>query len=313
MKISVIIPVYNAEEYLDECITSVLNQCYTDFELLLIDDGSTDRSGEICDGFAIKDSRVTVFHKKNGGVSSARNLGLKNASGEWVTFVDSDDFISGNYFKPILEFKNQDYIIINSNQLHNNIKSIFRSYESKALKLNEFLNTYSLFTDFATPWGRFFRKSIISENSIFFDEQLNKGEDVLFNLQYIFHCQTVALSNLTSYNYRILPNTLSSKKKNVEYTENLYNRIYDALQSYSTNPEFISFHISFAALGYYLAVINSNRKLTDKVTIMEKLIDRHKNYMIKRAKGQRIHLIPLKLLIKYELIILTIFLSNLNK
>ena len=313
MKVSVIIPVYNAETYLHQCIRSVLDQAYSNFELLLINDGSTDSSGQICENYAKKDSRIRVFHKKNGGVSSARNLGIKSATGEWITFIDSDDFISGNYFKPILEFKNQDYIIINSNQLHNDIKSIFRSYESKVLKLNEFLNNYSLFTDFATPWGRFFRKSIISENSIFFDEQLNKGEDVLFNLEYIFHCQTVALSNLTSYTYRILPNTLSSKKKNVEYTENLYKRIYDALQSYSSNPEFISFHISFAALGYYLAVINSNRKLTDKVTIMEKLIDRHKNYLIKRAKGQRIHLISLKLLIKYELINLTIFLSNLNK
>ena len=92
-KISVIIPVYNAEKYLYRCIDSVLVQTFTNWELLLIDDGSKDSSGVICDEYAAKDARVRVFHKENGGVSSARNLGLDNARGEWVAFVDSDDYI----------------------------------------------------------------------------------------------------------------------------------------------------------------------------------------------------------------------------
>jgi glycosyltransferase involved in cell wall biosynthesis len=91
--ISIIVPVYNTEKYLDQCIQSILSQTYTDFELLLIDDGSTDSSGAICDRYAEQDSRVRVFHKPNGGVSSARNLGLDNAKGEWVTFCDSDDWV----------------------------------------------------------------------------------------------------------------------------------------------------------------------------------------------------------------------------
>lgn len=313
MKISVIIPVYNAQEYLDVCIPSVLEQSYTDFELLLINDGSTDSSGEICDNFAVKDARVKVFHKENGGVSSARNIGLKNATGEWITFVDSDDFISENYFQPTLKFKAQDYIVLNSNQLRDNKKSIFRSYESKVLELKDFLSNYRLFTDFASPWGRFFKKSIIHQNEITFDERLNNGEDVLFNLEYIFHCKTVALSNLTSYNYRIIPNSLSSKKMSVEYVENLYNRIYSALQAYSKNSEFISSHISFAAIGYYFSILKSNREWTEKKLRMKKLINRHKKHMIISAENQRIHLIPLKLLIKFELINLTIILANLKK
>ena len=98
-KISVIIPVYNTEKFLHRCIDSILTQTYTDFELLLIDDGSKDSSGSICDEYAEKDSRVRVFHKENGGVSSARNLGLDNAWGEWITFVDSDDYIEENFLK----------------------------------------------------------------------------------------------------------------------------------------------------------------------------------------------------------------------
>ena len=88
--VSIIVPVYNTEKFLHRCIDSILAQTYTDFELLLIDDGSKDSSGAICDEYAVKDARVRVFHKENGGVSSARNLGLDNAKGEWITFVDSD-------------------------------------------------------------------------------------------------------------------------------------------------------------------------------------------------------------------------------
>ena len=92
-KISVIVPVYKAEKYVGECIESILSQTYTDFELLLVDDGSPDKSGEICDYYAGKDPRIIVYHKENGGVSSARNYGIEHAVGEWICFVDSDDTI----------------------------------------------------------------------------------------------------------------------------------------------------------------------------------------------------------------------------
>ena len=92
-KISIIVPVYNTEKYLRCCIDSILVQTFADFELLLINDGSTDSSGTICEEYALEDRRVRVFHKENGGVSSARNVGLDNARGEWITFVDSDDYI----------------------------------------------------------------------------------------------------------------------------------------------------------------------------------------------------------------------------
>lgn len=100
-KVSVIIPVYNAEKYLRKCLDSVLAQSFADFEVLLINDGSTDGSGKICDDYAQKDARVKVFHKENGGVSSARNLGLDNATGDWIVFVDSDDYVEKNYFEVI--------------------------------------------------------------------------------------------------------------------------------------------------------------------------------------------------------------------
>ena len=96
-KISVIVPVYNVQKYLSRCIDSILAQTFTDFELLLINDGSKDNSGKMCDEYAKKDTRIHVFHKENGGVSSARNLGLENVQGEWITFIDSDDYLNINF------------------------------------------------------------------------------------------------------------------------------------------------------------------------------------------------------------------------
>ena len=116
-KISVIVPVYNTEKYLHRCIDSILAQTFTDFELLLIDDGSKDNSGAICDEYAAKDSRVRVFHKENGGVSSARNLGLDNVRGEWVTFVDSDDWVEKEYIE--LFVKNIDDLGISTSTSFN--------------------------------------------------------------------------------------------------------------------------------------------------------------------------------------------------
>lgn len=92
-KISVIVPVYKVEKYIGECINSILAQTFKDFELILVDDGSPDKSGEICDSYAKKDNRIKIFHKKNGGVSSARNFGIDKAVGEWLCFIDSDDTI----------------------------------------------------------------------------------------------------------------------------------------------------------------------------------------------------------------------------
>lgn len=102
-KLSVIVPIYNAEKHLNRCIQSIINQTYTNIELLLIDDGSKDSSGEICDKYAASDERIRVFHKKNGGVSSARNVGLDNATGYYIAFVDSDDYLMPNAYEILIK------------------------------------------------------------------------------------------------------------------------------------------------------------------------------------------------------------------
>ena len=184
--ISVIIPVYNTEKYLRRCIDSVLTQTYQDFELLLIDDGSNDSSGTICDEYAARDSRVKVFHKENGGVSSARNLGLDNARGEWITFVDSDDYIEEKFLKSFEGNLDADLVVGNmviceDGKLPRNIKvdilpGIYTHIQS-ALKGN--LTNHA----FCAPWGKLFRKDCIGD--LHFDVRMTICEDTKFVYNYI--------------------------------------------------------------------------------------------------------------------------------
>ena len=123
-KISIIVPVYNVEKYLSLCIDSILAQTLTDFELLLINDGSKDNSGIICDKYATIDSRIRVFHKENGGVSSARNVGIDNADGEWIAFVDADDWLDINMFQEMYDFA----ILTGTDAVYCDINMVFKDY-----------------------------------------------------------------------------------------------------------------------------------------------------------------------------------------
>ena len=196
--ISIIIPVYNAENTLNRCVDSIVNQTFNDWELLLIDDGSKDKSSKICDRYAAKDQRIKVFHKKNGGVSSARNLGLDNAKGEWITFVDSDDYIYDNIFD-IISSHEEDFLIFSYDINHNGkirsgegIPSYYSSYPIKTV-----LNKYIYTNLFRTPWSKFFKRRLI--DALRFDTQISIGEDTLFVLQYLRKCESFFISDKKYY------------------------------------------------------------------------------------------------------------------
>lgn len=192
--ISIIVPVYNTEKYLHRCIDSVLAQTYKDFELLLIDDGSTDSSGAICDEYAEKDGRVRVFHKKNGGVSSARNLGLDNAQGEWITFVDSDDYIEENFLKSFDGNLDADLLIGNSvNVQSNDRKGLNKIQSGKYEDVDQFLSSNLQELICRTPWGKMYRKIVISD--LRFNENMRLGEDTLYNLSYFRRIQSVSVNS----------------------------------------------------------------------------------------------------------------------
>lgn len=217
--LSVIVPIYNSEHYLHKCIDSILSQSMSDFELILIDDGSVDSSGKICDEYAKKDTRIRVFHKENGGVSSARNLGLDNAQGEWIIFVDSDDWIDDNLLVLLSAQSSEIDLILTSYYKHNKITGeVYKeSYPlSKKGTVDEILqNDGNLIIGFFTPWAKFYRRSIIEKYNLRFDILISSGEDTIFNFQYMKYVYFVQTFNIAYYNW-IEANGLTYKKSSIE-------------------------------------------------------------------------------------------------
>ncbi len=201
--ISVIVPVYNVETYLRKCIDSILSQSYKDFELLLINDGSVDRSGVICDEYALLDSRVRVFHKDNGGVSSARNLGLDNAKGKWIAFVDSDDMVKDLYLLNMISHANKykvDLVISYAEIQFLNGRKVKEKYPSNLVEddfSTLFLNNELYWH--TSPWSKLFKANMCSE--LRFIEGMHIGEDLVFLYSYMLKCKSIFVSSDTDYIY----------------------------------------------------------------------------------------------------------------
>lgn len=215
--ISIIIPVYNVEKYLDECLHSVFKQTYKDWECILVDDGSSDNSGIICDKWNKIDSRFICIHQINQGVSVARNIGLKKAKGEYVIFVDSDDFIEQDYLfnlKKNISCKNIDIVISGIAKIYKNgIKESTTptcniTIEMSNIYSNIFLKNIGLFYG---PTSKIYKKAIINKYSIHFPKDLSLGEDIIFNFTYLAHCRKIKLIKSVDYNYRQLENGLCNK------------------------------------------------------------------------------------------------------
>lgn len=198
--ISIIIPVYNSEKTLNRCVNSILNQTFMDWELLLVDDGSTDKSGKICDQYALKDFRIRVFHKKNGGVSSARNTGLDYAIGSWITFVDSDDFIDATFLDTLIRLQSSD-LCISGIQFINNETILLPPEEyikiENVAELDNLLNKLY----FTAPWGKVYKNEIIQKNNIRFNINLKIGEDTDFVLKYLLYINDVRLISKPLYHF----------------------------------------------------------------------------------------------------------------
>lgn len=227
-KISIIIPVYNVEQYLSRCIDSILAQTFTDFELLLIDDGSKDNSGKICDEYEKKDNRIRVFHKENGGVSSARNVGLDNAVGEWICFSDGDDSVKSDYLATFFylmtqgDMLSQGFHALNWN--HKGDKDIFATkgiYYGKNLCpfILKLLKTAQL----GYIWCKSFKKEIIDKYKIRFDENVYLMEDLEFVLEYCTHINSINNSDKCLYLYKY---TASGKIFHDQNHFEVYKKLY---------------------------------------------------------------------------------------
>lgn len=206
--VSIIIPIYNVEKYLDKCIKSVLNQTFEDFELLLIDDGSTDNSGKICDAYSLQDSRIKVFHIDNGGVSHARNIGIENSNSQIICFIDSDDWVDEKYLSSMLKYSIDDDTLVYGNVTHDRLRYRKSSIGFPYMEGDCWID--SQVADFFVrnripengyPVAKFFRKRIITQFHLRFDERISLHEDHLFVLQYLLHVKKIVLTADASYHY----------------------------------------------------------------------------------------------------------------
>lgn len=208
LKISVIVPVYKAEQYVGECIESILVQTYTNLELILVDDGSPDNSGIICDQYAKTDSRIKVFHQKNGGVSSARNYGIEHATGEWLCFVDSDDTVDSNYIEYLAKGFNYssdvDLVIAGYRNVDEKSSLLsIRKFDEReySTDIASLLSKSELNNTINSPVCKLFKKEIIIKNNIKYNSSLSYGEDHIFVLEYAQYVRAIYLSNKVVYNY----------------------------------------------------------------------------------------------------------------
>lgn len=251
--ISVIVPVYNTEKYLDRCIQSILTQTYTDFELLLINDGSTDSSGAICDRYAEQDSRVRVFHKENGGVSSARNMGLDNAKGEWIAFVDSDDWVLDSYLYNLVSHShNVDLVISYAEYLYSNGERKKEEYASRMVS-NEIdvLFTENDLSWHTSPWAKLFNKKFCDQ--LRFIEGMHIGEDLVFLYTYMLKSNKIYVSSDTDYIYSVESQNSLTKRVNQLQNELLsYVNVRDIVDKLIKEKN-ISYPKAISNLGWTVA------------------------------------------------------------
>ncbi|WP_283680829.1 glycosyltransferase family 2 protein [Parablautia sp. Marseille-Q6255] len=246
--ISVIVPIYNVEKYLERCVNSLLNQRYRNIEVLLVDDGSTDKSGEICDSFQQVDTRVKVFHKKNGGVSDTRNFGIEKATGEYLAFVDSDDYVSSDYLGSLytmLTQKNAD-IAMCSYQKTKSSKIEYNdnitAYDTALISNEETLEKmlYRKGID-SYCWGKLYRKTLFDEirfpvGELFEDVKImykvyDKANRIVFNQAklYFYYQRSGSIVN-SEFSIRKMDQVLASEEV-LEFISRKYPELTDAAAS----------------------------------------------------------------------------------
>lgn len=252
--VSIVIPVYNVEKYLHECIESILSQSYTDFEIILVDDGSTDSSGEICDSYA-NNPKVKVIHKQNAGLGLARNTGMEAASGKYVTFIDSDDYWCPNALEELMsamEREQAETCIGGYTRVSNEGEKLLEEQpqlqvfhtneEVRKLFFPRLMGSAPTKKDAFRPsvWNAVYSLNIIRENKLKFpSERVYIAEDIMFDLDYYLYANRVVTVPSPGYCYRVTPGSLTQKYKadRFEKVIFLYQAVFEKIKSYGYDDE----------------------------------------------------------------------------
>ena len=284
--ISIIIPIYKVpREYLDQCIENCIDQEYKNIEIILVDDGSPDNSGSICDEYAKEDKRIKVVHKENGGLVSARNAGYKVATGEWLMYLDGDDWIDKNTCKELIEIttKYPDVDIIFWNHVqelgNQSIKGkmewkcedeehLYQNEECKMLALNTLMYTSGI----ATAYSKLIRSSYAKEKDIFHNPRLKQGsEGVEFSLKAFYYADKALFIKKYYNHYRYNPNSISKKidERNTIYLKDCFQVMLEEIESFNDKKKFqdalyqrVAYVLIAIALSTYFHPDNNDSLLT---------------------------------------------------
>lgn len=249
-KVSIIIPIYKVEQYLAECLDSVIGQSYTNLEIILVDDGSPDNCPAICDDYAKKDDRIIVIHQENAGVSVARNVGIDLCTGEWIMFVDPDDVVNQDIVKVLQDHadseteiiqcqysKRKDIMLESDGEIRYDIKSynaktlLFHFFNPTKYPLEEKNTKISLNTQiYMTPWGKMYSANAIKNNNIRFAEKLHPHEDSLFLYQLFMCINSYQCVSFIGYWYNVNPGSIMNHQKTMSAAEN-YLKLRESISS----------------------------------------------------------------------------------
>lgn len=258
MKFSIVIPVYNVEKYIEKCLLSIVEQTYSDYEIIVVDDGSKDKSGQICDEFAKQYDNIKVIHIPNGGVSNARNIGLQNASGEYVWFIDSDDYIAADALSVIdshvrkhqkLDMLIFDAVVVDENGNESGKITCDlpcdQSLQFKRHKQFVYANT--------SLWNRIYRMDMIHKKQLRFATNITIAEDLLFNYEYLPECQDVYYEKDALYYYIQRKNSAMSGAGKNRDVQKVFERLilyYKEKELYDTYKD----EVEYLAIYHYFIV-----------------------------------------------------------
>lgn len=197
--ISIIVPIYNVEKYIEKCVKSLLKQDYANIEIILVDDGSPDHCAEIIDALAQRDKRIIVIHKRNQGVSSARNIGIETAKGEYLMFVDGDDWVDSDYVSYFLNLVEEFCCDIGMNKNNYSISAIISNENRYSVTSEKVIEWIYLGHIFVAVWNKIYKTSLLKENKICFNKDIWYGEGMLFNIECLQYIDKVAIGEKSIY------------------------------------------------------------------------------------------------------------------
>ncbi len=287
--ISIIVPVYNGEESVKNCIDSIRNQTYENIEIIIVNDGSTDDTERICKRLCLKDDRIILINQDNKGASDARNTGIDNSKGEYIQFVDSDDYIESNMVQSLIErCIDSEYTMVMCGYFREFISPAGTTVNQVTI-LNAFIKNKDIFSQYFAElynsayinfsWNKLYLSEIIKDNKLRFDNNCSLGEDLVFNLNFIKHSCKILILNKALY-HRVEENTLSlSRKFRLERQENnveLYNYLLDYFKDSKDEDSIKEIHKMFLRNNYknleYLYIAKTELSEQEKSEFFEEIV-----------------------------------------